>query len=315
MKRKHLNLLLGVVALALLATVFLTRKKPEPEGAPLTALTREAVTRIVLAHPGIPDIVLEKAASQWSLTAPVKVEADAFEIGTLLSFANTETRSTLDSADLNRGELGLDPPKYSLKLDDTLLLFGEVEPLKYTRYVEVKDAAGDRVVTIDDIAGTATDADYTDLVSKALLPDGAQIASIEVPGLSVMKAAEGPGWTSIPADAAKNSDAIQKFVDAWREARSLYNQKPPADEKEKPAAVPAVATVKLADGTALSFKIIAQAPQLVLERVDLGVRYTLAAPEAAALLGIAADKKPEPASPAAPAPANPAPTTPTPSGQ
>lgn len=293
MNRKQLNLLLAVVAMALLATVFLTRKKPAVEGAPLTALNREAITRITLAHPGAPDIVLEKAASQWSLTAPVKIAGDAFEIGTLLGLANTETRSTLDMSDLDRSELGLDPPKYTLKLDDTLLAFGEIEPLKYTRYVEVKDAAGDRVVTIDDSTGTATDADYSDLVSKDLLPDDAQVVGIEVPGLSIARAAAGPGWTSTPIDAAKNSDAIQKFVDAWREAKSLYNQKPPQDEK--PTAKPETATVKLADGSSLVFSIVARAPQLVLERADLQLRYTLAGSETAALLTLSAAKTAEPA--------------------
>jgi hypothetical protein len=306
MNRKQLNLVLGVVALALLATVFLTRKKPEDGaggGAALTSLTREAITKITLSHPGTPDIVLEKTASQWNLIAPVKAAADRFQVDSLLAFANAETRSKLDSAGLDRTELGLDPPKYTVALNDTVLSFGEIEPLKYSRYVEVKDAAGDRIVTVDDSAGASTDADYSDLVSRSLLPDEAQIASIEVPGLSVMKAAAGPGWTSVPADAAQNSDAIQKFVDHWRDAKSLFNQAPPKDEAAKPGVKPEAAVVTLQDGTQLSFHVIARAPQLVIERADIGVRYTLAAPEADALLALPKDKAPADAKPAAAPPA------------
>lgn len=286
MKRKQLNLVLGLVAMGLLATVFLTRKKPEEPGAPLTTLTRESIHRIALAHPGAADIVLEKADSGWRLTAPVQIAADPFELNTLLGFAAAETRSTLDAKGLDRTELGLDPPKYTLQLDDTQLRFGEVEPLKYTRYVEVRDAAGDRVVTIDDVAGTATDADYSDLVSKALLPDDAQIASIQVPGLTVMKAAAGPGWTSVPAEAAQSSDAIQKFVDGWRAARSLYNQLATADEK--PSATADKAVVTLAGGQTIVFTILAREPQLVLGRDDLKLRYTLGRTEVDTLLKVPA---------------------------
>ena len=79
MKQKQLNLVLGALALGLLAAVYFSQEKPKPKGPPLTALTAEAINKITHRHPKTPDNVLEKNDGQWSLTAPVQVAADPFE--------------------------------------------------------------------------------------------------------------------------------------------------------------------------------------------------------------------------------------------
>jgi hypothetical protein len=293
MKRVRLNLILCVVAVALICAVYFSHKKEAPKGAPLTALKADAVDKITLQHPKAADIVLEKKDGKWALTAPVQVAADPFEVNSLIGLATAETKSTLDPKDVKLADLGLAPPGFDVILNDIRLDFGGVEPLNYRRYILVKEGStAGKVDLIDDPLASALDADYSDLVSKSLLPDGADITAIAVPGLKVTRGADGKSWTAEPADPKAGSDELQKFVDAWSGARALWNAAVPADAK--PAANPETATVTLKDGKTLSFTIVSRDPQLVLERADLKLRYSLAKTDADKLL-----KLPEP--PPAPA--------------
>lgn len=296
MKRSYLNAALAALALILVAAVWFSQKKPESKGAPLTALAEDAVSKIAIQHPDKPEIDLEKKNGNWSLTAPVAVAADPFEVKSLTGLAIAETHSVIDeAAKLKLADFGLDPPGYSVVLNDTRLDFGNVEPLKYQRYVRI----GDKLALIDDPPSQALDADYSDLAAKRLLPEGAEIAKIEVPTFSVERAASGPGWIVQPANAAVSSDALQKFADAWREARANWNSA--AQAADKPA--PETATVTLNDGSALRFGIVSREPQLVLERADLKLLYNLPKTEVDRLLKLPEGAaKPEDKSASKPAP-------------
>jgi hypothetical protein len=280
MKRTQLNIALAVVAVGLGAAVFFSQKKEAPKGAPLTTLKADAITRVVIAHPGKPEIKLEKSGSDWKLTAPVSADADSIEVNSILALAGAETKSTLDPAQINKAELGLDPPLYTVTLNDVALGFGTIEPLKYLRYVET----GQKIVLIDDPNAMPLDEDYSDLVSKALLPSGADIDKIELPGLTVARAADGKGWTATASEGDASADALQKFVDAWRNEHSMWNQL--ATDTPKGDTV----TVTLKGGTALQFLIVSRDPQFVLERPDLKVRYTLSKDDAGKLLKLPAAK-------------------------
>ncbi|MDB5985677.1 MAG: hypothetical protein JWR16_730, partial [Nevskia sp.] len=202
-------------------------------------------------------------------------------------------RSTIDGVKLEQlKDFGLDPAAYQIVLNDDALEFGGTEPLRYQRYIKT----GGHVALIDDPQSPALDANYSDLVSKRLLPEGAEIAKIEVPGLVVARAAAGPGWTSLPADAAASSDHLQKFADAWRETSASWNQAVSA--MEPAVSNPENATITLKDGSVVRFRIVSREPQLVLERSDLKVRYNLPKTAVDQLLTL-------PALPAAQKPADP----------
>src|SRR5579885_2439965 len=174
MKRHRLNLILVVVALGLVAGVALMQKRDEAKAKrePLTTLKTGEVNKITLKHPNTPDIVLEKKDGQWALTAPVAVAADSVEVSNITALAAAETHASIDPAQVRRADLGLDPPAYTVTLNDQTLGFGGVEPLKYHRYVQhMEPGGGGKIELIDDIGGQALDADYSDLVAKTLLPD------------------------------------------------------------------------------------------------------------------------------------------------
>lgn len=296
MQRKTLNLVLAAVAAGLVTLVVLDQKRQDAkiaeatkEGPPLTALDTKAITRVRLQHPGAPDIALEKQDGRWRLRAPVEAAADPVEVGRLLEFAGAKTHEMLDAKTLRRADFGLEKPATVLVLDDTAIALGDVEPIKYTRYVEV-DAGkpGDTVTTIDDLSGTITDADYSDLVAKALLPAGADIAKLELPGLSLTRGADGKAWTTQPAGPAATAEAIDALVANWRGARAIANEALPVAAKTPDAAQQVVLT--LADGSQRRYGIGAREPQLLLDDSTLGIRYRLAPDEAARLLALPAPK-------------------------
>ncbi|MGH8441581.1 MAG: DUF4340 domain-containing protein [Nevskiaceae bacterium] len=262
MKRAQLNVVLLVVALGLGAAVFFSQKK-EPAGPRLTPYKADAITRITLEHPGAPAIRLEKQDGKWQLVAPVTAEADPFEVNGLLGLADRETQHKVESVALK--ELGLDPPQFTLSLDDATIGFGATETLEFRRYVK----AGGEAYLIDDPPGAALDQDYADLVAKDLLPAGSEIERIELPRLTLAKSTDGT-WAVTPADPKATTDAMQKLADGWKGARSMWNERA-GDAKGRSEVV----KVTLRGGVAREFTVTAREPQLKLTRADLGVTLVL----------------------------------------
>lgn len=281
MQRNVLNLCLGLAALGLGVAVIVSQKKEE-KGPPLTPLAAEAITHIRIDHPGSPVIELNKQGSQWMLTAPVKAEADAFEVNGILAVASLEAQTKLDPAQVTLKDLKLDPPQYSVTLNDQKLEFGGEEPIKYRRYIRTNG----KIALVSDPPSAALDADYSDLVAKTLLPNSAEIQSIELPDFTIERAKDGKGWTLSRGDGDATSDAKQKLVDAWKNARALWNAAAPKEAKGDHVKVTTQA------GT-IEFIITQREPQLILARPDLGVSYTLSAELMKEMLQLPEEKKSE----------------------
>lgn len=299
MNRNYLNLGLLVAVAGLGTAAWLGQKPDEEKKPPLTALTPSMVQTIALEHPGSPTIRLAKQDGQWAITEPVKAAADPFEVSALVGLSDTGVQMKLDSGDLK--ELGLVPARYRITINDQTIDFGGEEPLKYRRYVRVNEKD---LALIADPGSAAFDADYSDLVAKDLVPAGAAIRRIVVPGLTLEKSADG-AWTS-PDHAEAKADQLKAIADAWASAKALFNASLQPEDAQGEAA-----TLTLADGRTLSFTIAARDPQLVLARADLGVRYTLSRTDVDTLLQLPAPKPADaapadtaapPATPATPAP-------------
>lgn len=281
MKRSHLNLALLVVAGGLGAAVWFGQKKEE-KGPPLTTLDQASVTRLALEYPGQPAIRLQKQKDgKWLLTEPVQAQTDPYEVNGILSLASLEVKSKLD-AGIDRKPLDLDPPKYVVTLDDTRVAIGGTEPIKYRRYV----ATGGLVGLIDDPPSAALDADFSDLISKAVVPEGAELTRIELPGLSLNKDKDGV-WSSPQQPDAKPAQVAQ-LAEGWKNARAMWNASDPPEGSTGDAV-----RLSLADGRVIDLIVQARDPQLVLARKDLRVRYTLSKALADELFKIPAAPAPE----------------------
>lgn len=262
MNRARLNLVLLVVAAGLGTGVYFAQRG-EPPGPPLTPYKPDAITRVALEHPGAPAIRLEKQDGRWRLTEPVQAEADEFEINALIGLADRATQLKLEGGAPK--DLGLEPPNFTLTLDDRAIGFGGTEPLEYRRYVKTADG----LFLIEDPPGAALDAEYADLVAKDLLPKDAAIERIEVPGLVLAQDADGK-WAVTPPDPKATADAMQKLADGWKGARSMWNEMARGGK-----AGGELAKVTLKGGATREFTIVQRDPQLHLQRADLGVTFVL----------------------------------------
>lgn len=290
MKTATVNLLLAATAVGLASLVYVDQTRQETKLAaaiapkpPLTAVDGDAVRRIRLRNAGSADIELEKTAIGWQLIAPVNMPADLVEIGGITALLKAETHGDIAASPEQRAALGLDPARTLIELDDTVLAIGDIEPLKQSRYIEVNPGKPDaRIRLVSDFALAPVDGEFTDLANKALLPFEADIARVEVPGLTVMKAPVGPGWTSQPVTDAGTSAVLQAFVDGWRSARAVATVPPLVDGSVAKAEV----RIVLADGSSFRYALINQAGAPYLQRLDRPLSYQLESERMSGLLKI-----------------------------
>lgn len=293
MKRMQLNLALVAVVAGLGAAVYFGQKQ-EDQATPLTPLQAEALSRIALEHPGKPPVRLQKEKDgAWKLVEPVQAETDPYEVGAITALAALPTQRRLQPGEVKLAELGLDPPAYRVRLDDQTLDFGALEPIEARRYV----LTAGQVALVDDPPSSSLDADYSDLVSKSVLPAGAELVKLQLPGLSLQRSADGKTWTATPATPPAAPEAAEKLVQAWREARAMWMAAEPAEGSTGEAV-----TLTLKDGREIPLIVVEREPQLVLARPDLRLRYTLSKALESELLTLAAPNPPKAAAADSPAP-------------
>lgn len=252
--------------------------KDKPKGS-LTPLAAEGVSKIVIEWPGSPTIVLEKQAAEWQLTAPVKGRADRFEAVGATSLASTEVQGTVEGADVDLKELGLDPPDHVVTLNDVKIEFGGSEPLQSRRYVRV----GGVVKLIDDPASAALDKDYADLVAKDLFAPVDELVKIELPSLTLNRAEDG-SWTAPPGTANATPQSLKALADGWKNAKAMWNEAAPGE-----AMLGTAVRITTKAGGVRDYIVASLDPQFALYSPTLKVRHQLSKALADELL-----KLPEP---------------------
>lgn len=273
MKRAQLNLaMVGLIAI-IGAGLYFSRETP-PEETPLLPLDAEAIDRIEIAHPEQAAIVLSREGDQWRLTAPVQTAADAFEVASLTRLAALPVRREV-AGDADADALGLAPPDFVIRLNEHALSFGDIEPLSSQRYIDVDG----RVVLVDNPPGSALDRDYSDLVSKQLIPTGAVMNRIALPGLTVIR--DDGRWRAPEAPEA-SADQLVALVDGWRDAKAMWN----AEALQVDPAVNDTVRIAFEDGREIEWIIARRDPQFELIRADLNVQYTLSRALVESLLGL-----------------------------
>ena len=288
MSRATLNLVLLAVVAGLGLAIWQSQEKAE-KGPPLTALDPETISAIEVIHPDTPRIALEKRDGEWFLTEPVEVAADKFEVNGILALADLELQTRFEEG-VELGALELSPPVYTVRLDQTEIRLGGKEPIKHRRYVAVDDIVG----LISDPPSAALDADYSDLVSRHVLPRDADIREIQLPGFRLRRDDNGQ-WHS-PEHPQASARQLSALAEAWRDdARALWNA---ALENEPEGARSSDERVRIVmdDGREILLSIESRDPQLVLASAALGVRYTLSKALEKTLLALPASEEAQEAS-------------------
>ncbi len=261
--RQRLNLVLGIVLVALAVLVW--RAQQPPPAAEITRLTnlREAdITRIEVRTRGAETAVLERRGGEWRLVAPFDLPADDDAVRSLLGLVRAPSLARYPATAIDPAEVGLDTPSLSLRVGPFTLELGGTELLHGRRYVRV----GDHVNLILDRYSHRLRGGPARLVSPELLPGGVRLRAIDLPGLRLREAdgqwhAEGQ---MIPAE------RLRSLAEAWEQARALRVERLPAGTP--------------IHGDAITLQPVGKAPpiHLILQweddaawllRPDLGLRY------------------------------------------
>lgn len=283
MKRSQLNLGLAAAVVGLAVAVWVSREKPE-QHLPLTPIAETDLKSIAISHPDAKAIRLDKQGDAWRLTEPVNAPTDALEVSGLIGLTKLDVLRSLQPGEVQLADLGLEPPKFTVTLNDVELAFGDSEPIEYRRYIKTSG----QVALVSDPPSAALDADYSDLVSKELVPSTAKILRIDVPGLSVRRAEDGNGWVA-DGVADATTDQLQTFVEGWKTARAMWNARMPEG-----AAATGEAVRITTDAGEIQLRVAARDPQLQIDRAEYGVRYTLSKADVDRLLKLAPVPTPGP---------------------
>ncbi|MBM4199864.1 MAG: DUF4340 domain-containing protein [Gammaproteobacteria bacterium] len=259
--RLLLNLVLVCVVAALALVAVFEPGKDKPKSSPLTSLDESGVESFTLRNPDV--IEFERRNGVWWLKAPFTAPANEIRVRQLLDIARSETDAQYPVSLNDLSKFELDKPKVSMTLGDTTILFGGSDPIDMRRYVLV----GSTLYLVRDDFYHHLSAKPVDYVDKKLLPEGAKLTSIAIPGLKATLD-EGGRWQLEPpvADAPAVSTAL---LNAWQSARAIDVQRSEQPEAGAPI------RIGLADGTAIEFTLVKREPELVVARKDWGLKYEL----------------------------------------
>lgn len=258
----NLSLLALLVLLALLAWF---RPGQTPPAPPATLALFEAanVSRITVERAGRDAIAFEKAEGQWRMTAPLQTGADTFAIDSLLAIATTTGHAQFNAGDVDLRNFMLDAPPVTVRFDDRVVHFGDVEPLSGRRYVLTAGV----VYLIDDHLFQRLTGEPVGLVSRSLLPPAAVIEAIALPAQRIARDDSGE-WTVTPPAENVSQDDVVALIDEWRHAQAIRVSLVDASPSE------GTVEVQLAGSPApWRFELQRVAHDRFLVRRDLGLRY------------------------------------------
>ncbi len=262
------GLLLGLGALALWGPAPQDPDAPRPR-APLTPMTADQVQTVEIQRPGLDGAIrLQRDKTRWQVFLPGRdapLPADDFKAQQLTELAEAQVYDRFPAPE-RLDDYRLDAPLATVRLNAAVLRFGGTEPVHHRRYV-LYDG---QVALIDDRHYDPVAAHPEAFVSRALFPESVRIEAIELPEFQIRRGEA--GWQLTPEDPERSGDALQSFVDAWRQARALDVRlaEAPAPEAEERIRIRSEAGVR-------ELHILQREPRLRLLDPERGLIYEFAA--------------------------------------
>ena len=266
MKSRWVINILLIVAVVILTLV--ARFEPGIDDTPpthtLTSLRADTVQTIRINRPLRNDLVLTRTADGWLIDREPALPADGFQVRALLKLVERAAVRSYPVAELELSRLALDPPYASVKLDDTTIDFGSLEPLEELRYGRVAD----QVHLVRDMYQHLIEADYTQFVRRRLFAERDRITGLSLPDLEVIQSDS--GWTVNPPQEV-SADALQQLVDSWEQATALHVRSAEAATGDARKIVVSLGNPE----RRITFQIAASDPELILVRPELGIQYRM----------------------------------------
>jgi len=263
--RNLLNLLLLAIGAGLvLLIVYQPGLTPEDERTSLTAVDPTSIHTILIEREHYPSVTIKKQADQWRLVGDKNIPAAAFQVSALTRILQAGAMQRYSPDMLDLAALGLDPPRATLTLNETVILIGDTDALEHRRYVLINNL----VQLVDDQYQHLINADWTNFVSRQLLSGQETITQITLPEYSL--AMVDNQWQLTPESSTVSADNLQSLIDGWKNVAALYVSRYQPSDTRKTVAIEFDAATP-----AITFQVVSHAPNLVLARPELGIQYHL----------------------------------------
>ena len=261
-----LNLiLLGVIASLGVIAYLEPGKKPEVT-EPLAKLDANQITEITLKNKET--IVFQKKEGVWRLTEPFPAPVNQIRINQLVDIASSQSLVHDPIKPDEYARFDLVNPLATLTLGGKTLNFGGVDPINLRRYVRIDDT----LHLVNDDFFHRLNAIATDFVDKRLLPEGAKVNEISVPGVKVSLNDDGK-WSD---NNGKQDYAEWALI--WATSRAIDVKRLSGNSTGE------VIHIGLLGRDPIDFTIIKREGGLILGRTDLGLQFELTSETAKSLL-------------------------------
>lgn len=263
--RLIINLLLVLLVTALGLIAWLKPGQEEAQTARLTTLDLTAINSISIEREQAETIQLSRDKNQWLITKPITALALAGKIERLIKISQITppVRYPLESISLK--EFGLKPPLVRIQFNEQALSIGGTESVHSRRYV----SDDTQLYLLDDTFLHHLTAPLSAFIDTRLLPDGAQITSLQTPTIKLQKNKDNSWQNSLKPAEILSADAVQMLFDEWRFARaiSVSTQWGNAPGEE--------INLTLSNDQTLTFTLLRQANDVLLISSDKKLAYTL----------------------------------------
>jgi hypothetical protein len=275
--RTLLNLALALLVVLLGAVVWL-RPGLEPEVAPaaIMALEPEQVSSINITRLQDAPLGFRKKDDAWFIDSDLAIPADAFQVRAILALLKATSVRSYPAEAIDLVGPGLDPPQASIMFNGTRVAIGGIEPIDKLRYIRT----GETIHLVEDRYQHLLNAGFNNFVQRQLLPEGASIIALQLPGLA-LQLQDSVNWQLEPENLDAGADAINALVNNWLRASALYVRRMEPGEYDSTISL----TLK-GENEPVVFTLISREPDLVLARPEWGIQYHLTADAGQELLAL-----------------------------
>ena len=264
--RSLLNLtMLAAVASLAVWVYFKPKPQNDPQEYKVSSQAAENVQSLRIERQGV-EIVLQKIGENWDLLEPIQGRADEIKVGQILEILTATSLRRFPAIDLERFDLL--QPAARLYVDKELFSFGGFVPITNEQYV----ANNGSIHLLAPRYATMLARQPIDLLSPRLFAQGEIPIGFEFEKVKVMEWDD--GWRIAP-EKLKSSLTQNEFihwVQSWQQAYAAglsLSAEGPSQTGDGKQGI----KITLRGGGGIQLTILQQQPELVLLRVDTGVRY------------------------------------------
>ena len=265
-KKTLLNLVMLVIFLSLASAIYFSEQETNRLEL-LTAIDTSSIRSIKINHNNNQTDIIKRDNETWSIRSPANIDANNFRINSLLDLLNTPIHKKYAIAEIDLKSISLQKTATSIKFDDTVISFGDINPATRLRYIKLDNF----IYTIEDIFYPLLSSNFSTLVSLNLLPENSEITKLILPNQVISKD-NNQFWQS---NIASTADGINTIIDDWQHIQAFGAHKYFERNPDKTIDYDEVFIYIKSQEQAIRYLITDTDPWLILARPEIDLEYHL----------------------------------------